>query len=68
MLTDLYLKKRTKKEVLRKDGTYVKFDDNAAVMINKQGQPLGNRILGIIANECRQRKWAKISSLATRII
>ncbi|KAJ3223436.1 hypothetical protein HK099_001160 [Clydaea vesicula] len=59
---------RTKKETLRKDGTFIKFDDNAVVMINKQGQPLGNRILGVIASEVRQKRWAKIASLAPRVV
>ena len=59
---------RTKKEVMRKDGSFIKFDDNAAVMINKAGQPIGNRILGVVANECRQKKWMKIASLAPRVV
>lgn len=54
---------RTHKEVRRLDGTYVKFDDNAVVMLNKQGQPLGNRISGPIAMECRQKRWAKVANL-----
>ena len=52
----------------RDDGSYVKFDDNAVVMLNKQGQPLGNRVLGPIAMECRQKRWAKIAALAPKII
>jgi large subunit ribosomal protein L14 len=59
---------RTRQEVRRLDGTYVRFDDNAVVMLNKQGQPLGNRVLGVIANECRQKRWAKIVSLAPKTI
>ncbi|KAJ3106584.1 hypothetical protein HDU97_005949 [Phlyctochytrium planicorne] len=58
---------RTKKEVRRLDGTFIKFDDNACVMLNKAGQPLGNRVLGVIASECRQKRWAKITSLAPKI-
>ncbi|KAJ3195468.1 Peroxisomal membrane signal receptor PTS1 [Irineochytrium annulatum] len=58
---------RTRKEVRRLDGTYIKFDDNAAVLINKGGQPLGNRVMGVIANECRQKRWAKIASLAPKM-
>ncbi|KAJ3115393.1 hypothetical protein HDU96_000698 [Phlyctochytrium bullatum] len=58
---------RCKKEVRRLDGTYVKFDDNACVMLSKSGQPLGNRVLGVIASECRQKRWAKIASLAPKI-
>ncbi|KAJ3331508.1 hypothetical protein HDU91_003323, partial [Kappamyces sp. JEL0680] len=59
---------RCHKEVRRLDGTYCKFDDNAVVMLNKQGQPLGNRVLGPIAAECRQKRWAKIAALAPKII
>ncbi|KAI8815620.1 ribosomal protein L14b/L23e [Fimicolochytrium jonesii] len=59
---------RTRKEVRRLDGSYVKFDDNAVVMLNKQGQPVGNRVLGAIANECRQKRWAKIVSMAPKVV
>lgn len=59
---------RTAKEIQRKDGSFVKFDSNAAVMINKQGQPLGNRIGGVVAAECRQKRWMKIASLAPRVV
>lgn len=59
---------RTKKETIRKDGSSIKFDDNACVMINKQGQPLGNRVLGAIAMETRQKRWAKIAALAPKIV
>ncbi|KAI8842946.1 ribosomal protein L14b/L23e [Chytridium lagenaria] len=58
---------RTKKEVRRLDGSYVRFDDNACVMLNKAGQPIGNRVLGVVAAECRQKRWAKITSLAPKI-
>jgi large subunit ribosomal protein L14 len=59
---------RCRKEVRRKDGSYIKFDDNACVMLNKQGQPLGNRVLGPVSAECRQNKWAKIVSMAPRVL
>ncbi|KAI9206732.1 ribosomal protein L14b/L23e [Polychytrium aggregatum] len=59
---------RTAKEVRRLDGSYIKFDDNACVMLNKQGQPLGNRVLGVIGSECRQKRWAKIVSMAPRVV
>ena len=59
---------RTRKEQTRLDGTSIKFGDNAVVMLNKQGQPLGNRILGPISMECRQKRWGKISALAPKII
>ncbi|KAI8812327.1 ribosomal protein L14b/L23e [Cladochytrium replicatum] len=59
---------RTRKEVRRLDGTYVRFDDNAVVMLNKQGQPLGNRVLGPIAQECRQKRWAKVVAMAPKLV
>jgi large subunit ribosomal protein L14 len=59
---------RTKKECRRLDGTYVRFDDNAVIMLNKQGQPIGNRILGVIANECRQKRWGKIVAMAPKVV
>ena len=59
---------RTRKETSRQDGTFIKFGDNAVVMLNKQGQPLGNRVIGPIAQECRQKRWGKIAALAPKII
>lgn len=59
---------RTKGRSLRWDGSVIAFDDNAVVMLNKQGQPIGNRILGVIADECRQKRWAKIVAMAPKII
>jgi large subunit ribosomal protein L14 len=59
---------RTKKEVRRADGTYIKFDDNAVVLLNKQGEPLGTRILGPVARETRQKGFTKIASLAPEVI
>lgn len=59
---------RTRSELLRRDGSTIRFDDNAAVIIDKQGQPIGNRILGIVANECRQKRWAKIVALAPKLV
>src|SRR3989304_3692568 len=55
---------RTKKEVRRSDGSYVRFDDNAGVVINKQGLPQGSRILGPIAREVKELGYTKIASLA----
>ena len=55
---------RTKKEVRRKDGSYIKFDQNAAVVIDKDGAPRGTRIFGPVARELRDRKYMKIVSLA----
>ncbi|KAJ3062113.1 hypothetical protein HDU98_001992 [Podochytrium sp. JEL0797] len=59
---------RTVQPVRRLDGTFVKFDDNAVVMISKQGTPLGNRVLGVVALEARQKRWAKIASLAPKMV
>lgn len=59
---------RTKKEVRRKDGTYVRFDDNAGVVIDKQGLPRGTRVLGPIAREVKEVGYNKIASLAREVI
>ena len=55
---------RTKKEVRRKDGSYIRFDDNAAVVIDNSGAPKGTRVFGPVARELRDRKYLKIASLA----
>jgi len=59
---------RTKKEIGRKDGTYVRFDDNAGVVIDKQGFPRGTRILGPVAREIKEAGYSKISSLAREVV
>lgn len=59
---------RTKGWSQRWDGSSVAFDDNAVVLLNKQGQPIGNRILGVISDECRQKRWAKVVAMAPKII
>jgi len=59
---------RTRKEVRRPDGTYIRFDDNACVLLNKQGEPLGTRILGPVAREARQKGFTKIATLAPEVI
>ncbi|MDR1721149.1 MAG: 50S ribosomal protein L14 [Endomicrobium sp.] len=59
---------RTVKEVRRTDGTYIKFDDNAAIIINDDGEPRGTRILGPVARELRERNYLKIISLAPEVI
>ncbi len=59
---------RTKKEKGRPDGSYIRFDDNAAVIIDKQGNPKGTRILGPIAREIKDLGYAKIASLAPEVI
>ena len=59
---------RTKKEVRRKDGSYIRFDQNAAVVINEQKEPVGTRIFGPVARELREKKFMKIVSLAPEVI
>jgi large subunit ribosomal protein L14 len=59
---------RTRKEVKRKDGSYVRFDDNAGVAIDKQGFPRGTRILGPVAREVKESGYAKIASLAREVV
>lgn len=58
---------RTKKEVRRPDGTYIRFDDNAGVVIDKQGNMRGTRVLGPIAREVRESGFTKIASLAREV-
>lgn len=55
---------RTKKEIRRKDGSYIRFDDNACVLIDANGNPRGTRVFGPVARELRDRKYLKITSLA----
>ena len=55
---------RTKKEIRRKDGSYIRFDDNAAVLIDANGNPKGTRVFGPVARELRDRKYLTIASLA----
>lgn len=59
---------RTKKEVKRKDGSFIRFDDNAAVILNAQGEPRGTRIFGPVARELREKNFMKIISLAPEVI
>jgi large subunit ribosomal protein L14 len=59
---------RTKKEVNRNDGTYIRFDVNSAVLINAQNEPIGTRIFGPVARELRARNFAKIISLAPEVL
>ena len=59
---------RTKKEFRRKDGTYIRFDENAVVLINAQGEPKGTRIFGPIARELRDKQYMKIISLAPEVL
>jgi ribosomal protein L14 len=55
---------RTAKKWQRPDGSVVKFDDNACVLINKAGEPIGSRVSGVVAAELKQMQWSKILSLA----
>lgn len=59
---------RTRKEVRRKDGTYIRFDQNAAVLIKADGEPIGTRVFGPVARELRERGFMKIVSLAPEVI
>ena len=59
---------RTKKEIRRKDGSYIRFDENAAVLINDQNEPKGTRIFGPVARELREKNYMKIISLAPEVL
>lgn len=59
---------RTRKETIRDDGSYIRFDSNAVVLINKQGEPIGTRIFGPVTRELRGRNYMKIISLAPEVL
>ncbi|MDP3149969.1 MAG: 50S ribosomal protein L14 [Ignavibacteria bacterium] len=59
---------RTNKEVRRKDGSYIRFDENAAVLLNAQNEPKGTRIFGPVARELREKQFMKIVSLAPEVL
>jgi large subunit ribosomal protein L14 len=59
---------RTRKETRRKDGTYIRFDENAAVLIKDDGSPIGTRVFGPVARELREKNFMKIVSLAPEVI
>jgi large subunit ribosomal protein L14 len=59
---------RTHKETRRRDGTYIRFDQNAAVVINADGEPVGTRVFGPVARELRDKRFLKIVSLAPEVI
>ena len=59
---------RTAKETRRKDGSYIRFDENAVVIINEAGEPRATRIFGPVARELREKKYAKIVSLAPEVL
>lgn len=59
---------RTKKEINRADGSYIRFDDNSAVLVNNDKEPIGTRIFGPVARELRAKKFMKIVSLAPEVL
>ena len=59
---------RTRKESRRSDGTYIRFDENAAVMIGSQGEPVGTRVFGPVARELREKQFMRIVSLAPEVL
>jgi large subunit ribosomal protein L14 len=59
---------RTKKEIRRPDGSYIRFDTNAAVLVNDQKEPRGTRIFGPVARELREKRFMKIVSLAPEVV
>lgn len=59
---------RTRKEIRRKDGSYIRFDDNAAVLLTGQGEPRGTRIFGPVARELRESGYMKIISMAPEVL
>ncbi len=59
---------RARKEIRRKDGSYIRFDDNAAVIVDHQGEPVGTRVFGPVGRELRDRKFMKIVSLAPEVV
>ena len=59
---------RTRKEHRRRDGTYIRFDQNAAVLINDANEPVGTRVFGPVARELREKKFLKIVSLAPEVL
>ena len=59
---------RTKREVRRRDGSYIRFDRNAAVLVDKNNEPIGTRVFGPVARELRERRFMKIISLAPEVL
>ncbi len=59
---------RTRKELRRRDGSYIRFEDNAAVIIDKAGEPIGTRVFGPVGRELREKKFMKIVSLAPEVL
>ncbi|HUT98242.1 MAG TPA: 50S ribosomal protein L14 [bacterium] len=59
---------RTRKEIRRKDGSYIRFDDNAVVLVNEAGEPVATRVFGPVARELREKKFNRIVSLAPEVL
>lgn len=59
---------RTRYQTMRADGSVLRFDDNACVLVNKSGEPIGSRINGVVGAELRKKKWTKILSMAPMFI
>jgi len=59
---------RMRKEQRRRDGSYIRFDENAAVLISEAGEPVGTRVFGPVARELREKKFLKIVSLAPEVL
>ncbi len=59
---------RTRKEIRRRDGSYIRFDDNAVVLINETGEPVATRVFGPVARELREKKYNRIVSLAPEVL
>ena len=59
---------RTKSKIVRRDGSFVRFDDNAVVLISKDGEPIATRVFGSVAREVRQKNFLKIASLASEVV
>jgi large subunit ribosomal protein L14 len=59
---------RTRKEVRRKDGSYIRFEDNAAVLLNEKNEPIGTRVFGPVGREVREKEFMKIVSLAPEVL
>ncbi|MCK4594671.1 50S ribosomal protein L14 [bacterium] len=59
---------RTRKEIRRRDGSYIRFDDNAVVLINEAGEPVATRVFGPVARELREKKYNRIVSLAPEVL
>lgn len=59
---------RARKEIRRRDGSYISFDDNAAVIIDRQGEPVGTRVFGPVGRELREKRFMKIVSLAPEVL